>query len=107
MNDVTQTPPAAGEQRLADDLRTVIADAEQLLRHAVRDASQSYADARTRLEGSLKTAKDELAVFEKAALERAMAGARATDAYVRENPWQAVGVGAAIGLLAGYILGRK
>jgi ElaB/YqjD/DUF883 family membrane-anchored ribosome-binding protein len=107
MDDITRKLPEADQQRLADDLRTIITDAEQLLKHAVRDAGQGYGEARAKLEESLRTAKAELAIFEQALMERVVSGAKATDAYVHESPWQAVGIGAGIGLLVGYILGRR
>jgi ElaB/YqjD/DUF883 family membrane-anchored ribosome-binding protein len=33
--------------------------------------------------------------------------ARATDVYVKDNPWRTVAVAAGVGLLLGVILGRK
>ena len=40
-------------------------------------------------------------------MDRAKAAARATDDYVHDNPWQAIGVAAAIGLVAGLLLNRR
>jgi ElaB/YqjD/DUF883 family membrane-anchored ribosome-binding protein len=42
-----------------------------------------------------------------AGVEKAKAAAKATDTYVHENPWQAVGVAAGVGFLIGWVLGRK
>jgi ElaB/YqjD/DUF883 family membrane-anchored ribosome-binding protein len=36
-----------------------------------------------------------------------MTAARATDQMVRDNPWRAIGVGAAVGLLLGYLVSRR
>jgi ElaB/YqjD/DUF883 family membrane-anchored ribosome-binding protein len=33
--------------------------------------------------------------------------AQQTDKYVRENPWQAVGIAAAVGLVAGLLIRRR
>jgi Mg/Co/Ni transporter MgtE len=33
--------------------------------------------------------------------------ARATDAYIHKNPWQAIGVAAGIGLVVGLLTGRR
>ena len=41
------------------------------------------------------------------ALDRAKATARATDEYVRDNPWQALGVAAAVGVLVGLLMSRR
>lgn len=37
----------------------------------------------------------------------AKTAARTTDDDVRENPWGAIGIGAAVGVLAGYLLARR
>lgn len=41
------------------------------------------------------------------ALERTRETASAANAYVRTNPWSAVGIALAAGVLAGYLAGRK
>jgi len=41
------------------------------------------------------------------AVDRAKAAARATDEYVHDNPWQAIGIGAAIGFLVGLVVSRR
>jgi len=40
-------------------------------------------------------------------VERTRAAAQATDDYVHDNPWQAVSIGAGVGFLVGFILGRR
>jgi ElaB/YqjD/DUF883 family membrane-anchored ribosome-binding protein len=42
-----------------------------------------------------------------ALLVKTKEAARATDAYVHENPWRAVGVAAGFGLLIGLLSGRR
>ena len=39
--------------------------------------------------------------------ESAKAAARVTDEYVHDNPWQAIGIGAAVGFLAGLVISRR
>jgi ElaB/YqjD/DUF883 family membrane-anchored ribosome-binding protein len=40
-------------------------------------------------------------------VRRAKAAATATDDYVHEKPWQAIGVAAAVGLALGVLIGRR
>jgi ElaB/YqjD/DUF883 family membrane-anchored ribosome-binding protein len=40
-------------------------------------------------------------------MDKATLAAKATDAYVRDNPWKAVGLGAAIGVVIGLLIARK
>jgi ElaB/YqjD/DUF883 family membrane-anchored ribosome-binding protein len=38
---------------------------------------------------------------------RSKDAARATDVYVKENPWQSAGIAAGVGLLVGLLISRK
>lgn len=42
-----------------------------------------------------------------AVAEKARVAAKATDAYVKANPWKVLGVAAAAGLVAGFISRRR
>lgn len=95
------------QQRLAADLRAVVRDTESLLRHAADGAGQGFAEARSKLEGTLKTAKSQLAKIEEVAVDRVVDAGKATDHYVRQHPWEAVGIGAGIGLVIGLLIGRR
>jgi ElaB/YqjD/DUF883 family membrane-anchored ribosome-binding protein len=106
MNELT-AEAAEARSRLAQDLRTVIADAETLLKHAKEDAGKEYTEARARLERSMQTARQQLTGIEQAALDRVKQAGRVTDTYVHDHPWQSVGVGAAIGLLVGLLIARR
>ena len=48
-----------------------------------------------------------IADAEAALVDKTKAAARATDDYVNDNPWQAVGIAAGIGFLLGVIIGRR
>ena len=39
--------------------------------------------------------------------DRARNTVKVTDDYAREQPWQTIGIGAAVGLLIGFLLGRR
>jgi ElaB/YqjD/DUF883 family membrane-anchored ribosome-binding protein len=40
-------------------------------------------------------------------MEKTRVAGRATDAYVRANPWQVLAIGAFTGLMFGLLLGRS
>jgi ElaB/YqjD/DUF883 family membrane-anchored ribosome-binding protein len=42
-----------------------------------------------------------------AVVQRARRTATVTNDYVHEQPWAAVGIGAAVGVLFGFVLGRR
>ena len=99
-NDVTK-------EKLVADLKVVVADAEELLRATASQAGEKVAAARERIQASLATAKVKLGEAERALLEKTKQAAKAADDYVHENPWQAVGIAAAAGLVLGILISRR
>lgn len=97
----------ANRDKLVQDMRVVIADAEDLLRATANQAGEKIAVARERIQDSLHQAKVKLAEAEAMVTERARQAARYTDEYVHENPWRAIGVAAGIGLLLGLLISRR
>ncbi|MDB5866143.1 MAG: protein of unknown function ElaB [Betaproteobacteria bacterium] len=93
--------------KLVDDMKVVITDAEELLRATAGQAGEKIGIARERIQESLYQAKVKLAEAEALVRERARQAAQYTDEYVRENPWRAIGVAAGIGLVLGLILSRR
>jgi ElaB/YqjD/DUF883 family membrane-anchored ribosome-binding protein len=95
------------KEKLVSDLKVVVADAEELLRATASQAGEKVVAARERIQASLATAKVKLSDAERALLEKSKLAAKATDEYVRENPWQAVGVAAMAGLVLGILISRR
>ncbi len=98
-------------RRLAEDLRLVVRDTDDILRHKIADAGDEYELARRKLEQSILAAKDRLGDLESLARERAENATEQTDAYVRAHPWESMGMGAGVGVgvgvLIGLLVGRK
>ena len=94
------------KDKLVSDLKVVVADAEELLRATASQAGEKAAVARERIQASLATAKVKLGEAEQALREKTKEAARATDDYVRDNPWQAVGIAAVAGLVLGILISR-
>ena len=93
--------------KLVADLRVVVADAEELLRATASQAGEKVSAARERIQASLAAAKVKLADAERVLLEQTKKAARATDEYVHENPWRAVGIAAVAGLVLGVLISRR
>jgi ElaB/YqjD/DUF883 family membrane-anchored ribosome-binding protein len=94
-------------ERLLDDLKMVMKDAEDLLRNTRQQAGEGYQAARARFESTLGSAKTRLSSLEADVAENAREAMKKTDQYVQSNPWQAVGAGAVAGLLVGLLIGRR
>jgi ElaB/YqjD/DUF883 family membrane-anchored ribosome-binding protein len=93
--------------KLVADLKVVINDAEELLKITAGQAGEKAAAVRDRMQKTIEQAKGKLVEVENKALDQTKAAARATDAYVHDNPWRSVGIAAGVGLLFGLILGRR
>ncbi|MFA6063648.1 MAG: DUF883 family protein [Gallionella sp.] len=94
------------KEKLMQDLQLVVSDAEELLRMTASQAGEKVSAARERIQDRVMAAKEHLAIAEEAMLEKTRQAARATDEYVHENPWRAVGIGAAAGLVIGMLISR-
>ncbi len=98
------------KEKLMQDLRVVVADAEELLRATAGQAgekvSEKVSSARERIQESLTAAKVRLIAAEEAVVARTKQAAKATDDYVHENPWKAVGIAAGVGLIVGMLVSR-
>jgi ElaB/YqjD/DUF883 family membrane-anchored ribosome-binding protein len=93
--------------KLMEDLKAVVADAEELLKITASQTGERIAAARAKAEESLKAAKVRLAEEEVAVMAKTRAAAKATEDYVRANPWKAMGITAAVGLVLGILVVRR
>ena len=94
------------KEKLMQDLRMVVADAEELLRATAGQAGEKVSAARERIQETLTAAKVRLAAAQEAVADKARQAANATDEYVHDNPWKAVGIGAGVGLIIGMLISR-
>lgn len=101
------TETAITKEKLTQDLKIVIADAEELLRATASQAGEKVVVAREKIQDSLHRAKVKLAEAEDVMMDKTKQAARATDEYVHDHPWKAVGVAAGIGLIIGLLIGRR
>ncbi|MEX0961133.1 MAG: DUF883 family protein [Burkholderiales bacterium] len=101
------TDTKASTDKLVADMKTVIADAEELLHVTANQAGEKVSAARARAQDNLRVAKERLREAEQLAEDKARAAAKAADEYVQDHPWQSVGVAAAIGVVIGMLIARR
>jgi ElaB/YqjD/DUF883 family membrane-anchored ribosome-binding protein len=94
-------------EKLIADMRTVVADTEQLLKAAIGQSGEKLAALQPRIEENLRNAKARLAELEQLASDRAHAAAQATDDYAHEHPWRIASFGALVGIAVGLLIGRR
>jgi len=92
---------------LVKDFADVLTEADALLKQASKETGERASDLRAQVETKLRTARIKLQEVQDDAVDRAKAAARATDEYVHDNPWQAIGVAAVVGFLAGLLMNRR
>jgi ElaB/YqjD/DUF883 family membrane-anchored ribosome-binding protein len=90
-------------EKLLRDLQEVVEDGEELLRAGASELSEKGSAARERLSAALESAKE----TGKRLRERTIAGARATDKVIRENPYQSIGIAFGVGILIGILIRRR
>jgi ElaB/YqjD/DUF883 family membrane-anchored ribosome-binding protein len=94
-------------EALVKDFADVLSEADTLLKQATKESGERASDLRAQAETKLRNARIKLQEMQDDAVDRAKAAARATDEYVHDNPWQAIGVAAAVGFLAGLLMNRR
>lgn len=90
----------APTEKLAADVRILASDVEELLKATATQAGERIAEVRARTQAAIVNART-------VAIEQSRQTARATDQYVRQNPWTAIGISAGVGLLVGLLIGRR
>jgi len=95
------------KERLVSDLRTLVGDAEELLKATASQAGEKIGVARQKIEQSLIEGKKALADAEQTLVKKSKECAEIADDYVRENPWSAVGIAAAAGFALGLLVRGK
>ena len=103
MNTMTELQ----RDKLVLDLKSVINDAEELLRLNATDMGAEATAMRDRVRARLSQAKDGLVDLQETTVLRARAAGRRADEYVHEHPWPAMGVAAGVGLLVGLLMSRR
>ena len=89
--------------KLAEDIKTLVRDAEALLRASAENAEELTDEARRRAAQSLHALRGQLNDIERDLKGRA----EDIDGYVRDNPWTAVAIAGGVALLLGLLMGRR
>jgi len=87
--------------------RTREENAENAVASSARTVGEAAASAAQRVGESLDQGRAALADMQAMVAERSREYAQTADNYVRENPWQCVGIAAGVGLLLGLLISRR
>lgn len=95
----THTP-----KELVDELQSLVAEAQTLITGS--DSERTH-DAVKSLRERFGAAQEHLSDIYQTTRKKVVAGAKYTDAAIRENPYQSVAVAAGVGVLVGLLIGRR
>ncbi len=98
-----QSDDRVNRQKLINDLKVVVQDAEELMRATATDLGEKAREARVKLAATLESAKTTCRRLE----EKTVATAKAADRVIRDHPYQSVGLAFGVGLLVGVLVNRK
>ena len=100
---------AARQARVAanQEVRKLVADVEELIRRVGDAADPELARLRAKVESTLATTKKAISDGTEQVQRQAKDAFEASDRYVRDQPWEAVGIAALAGLAIGLLVGRR
>ena len=85
----------------------LVADVEDLVKKVAHVDDVDIAEIRSKVEDTLAEAKASAAAGIAAVRGQAEDASEVTDEYVHENPWAAIGIAAAVGIIIGFVAGRR
>ena len=92
---------------IARDIQNVVSDAQELLKTVQSEGGSKLADVKVKVQAQLDNAKQMLGQLQTTVNDGAKVAIDTTDAYVRSNPWRAVGISVAVGALIGFLAARR
>jgi ElaB/YqjD/DUF883 family membrane-anchored ribosome-binding protein len=90
-----------------EEVSTLIAEVEKLLRCVRAAADPEVARVRAEVESAVAATKRTLVARLDQVRRQASDTVEASDRYVRQQPWQAIGLAAVSGVVIGLLLGRQ
>ena len=97
----------APQDALQTELQALIGDAEKLLQHAADMAGDQAEELRKHIQLNLQRARETLSGGEDAIRQGAEELQQVSETYIKNNPLQALGIAAGVGLLIGLLLGNR
>lgn len=100
-------PATHAQDDLVAEFKALVSDTERLLQHTAELAGDQAGELRSQLHDNLKRAREALHGAEESLRQRGQAAVAGTEDYVREHPWQSLGVSAGMGFLLGLLAARR
>jgi ElaB/YqjD/DUF883 family membrane-anchored ribosome-binding protein len=92
---------------ISHEFKSFLSDVEDLVKQATTLTGEDLAQAKAKLSARIGAAKESVSDAGAAISDRARSAAHITNEYVHEQPWKSISIGAAFGLLLGFVLARR
>jgi ElaB/YqjD/DUF883 family membrane-anchored ribosome-binding protein len=89
------------------EIRNLMADVEDLVSRVAAVKDPDIALVRNKVIKALNAARTSIAAGADKVREHTVKVAGSTNHFVRENPWQSLGIAALLGAAIGYVAGRR
>lgn len=98
---------AQQKEKLISDIKTVMAELDELVRDSASDVGDELLELRGKLRSQVSAARETLSDLESRVADGARTAARIGDDYVREHTWTSIGIAAGVGVVIGLLLNRR
>ncbi len=88
-------------EKVYDDVKVLVKDVQELLKATTSVVGDKATEARSRVQDHLKTVQDKLGDHYETVRTKGQEAFTHADGYVRDNPWNAVGIAAGVGFILG------
>lgn len=92
---------------VAREYKSFVADIEDLVKATSLLTGEELTRAKARLMERVVAARQSVEEVSDSIVQQARKSAAVTDQFVHEEPWKAIGIGAALGLVVGLVLARR
>jgi ElaB/YqjD/DUF883 family membrane-anchored ribosome-binding protein len=108
LEDMSQTTVqlALGKQKIIEDIKVLLNDSEELVRLSAALPAEGVDALRSRLRQHVDAAREALETAQQDAQTRYRQKVDSAERYVRDNPWQSLGIAAGAGFLVGILVSR-
>jgi ElaB/YqjD/DUF883 family membrane-anchored ribosome-binding protein len=97
----------SNESNVSKEFHNFLADIEDLIKGATKLTGEDLSRATEEIRVRVAAAKESVEAFGGEINQRAHKTASQTNEFVHKQPWEAIGAGAAVAFLLGFILARR
>lgn len=107
VSDEPGDAPRQWRSATGQEISDLMADVQDLLGRVAHVADPEVIRLRAKVADALSTAKASIAQGSDSVRRHARDAVSAGDSYVHDQPWQAIGIAAAAGLVVGFLVARR